>query len=126
MNQNREDRQGVPTRASRMEPPEGSRETVEEGMSDRERMRNRESSSQDLGSTSDRAMFTDRESAEARNVAADHGTPPARERGMGSSEERNREDSGERSSGGISNRDLEREQSEQEQLPERGRSQSER
>ena len=126
MNQNREDRQGVPNRTSRMEPAEGSRETVKEAMSDRERMRNRESSAQDLGSTSDRAMFTDRESAEGRNVMADHGTPPGRERGMGSSEERNREDSSERSSGGISNRDLEREQSEQEQLPERGRSQSER
>jgi hypothetical protein len=49
---------------------------------------------------------------------------------MGSSDERN---SGSRggsrdssTGGGISNRELEREQSEQEQLPERGRSQSER
>ena len=77
MNQNREDRQSVPNRTSQMEPADGSRETVEESMSDRERMRNREGS-------------------------------------------------GERGSGGITNRGLEREQSEQEQVPERGRSQSER
>jgi hypothetical protein len=50
---------------------------------------------------------------------------------MGSSDERNsasgmRGSSGTSNSGGITNRELDREQCEQEQLPERGRSQSER
>jgi hypothetical protein len=55
------------------------------------------------------------------------------ERGVGSSGERNRSGSGGSSrgssssnSGGITNRELDREQCEQDQLPERGRSQSER
>jgi hypothetical protein len=89
-----------------------------------ERTRNRESSSDDLGTSSDRAMFSDRSSSESRSGSS------SSERGMGSSGERNSgSGSGSRdssSSGGISNRDLEREQCEQEQLPERGRSQSER
>jgi hypothetical protein len=50
----------------------------------------------------------------------DRGT---RERGMGSSSERNRSGSSSER-GGITNRDLDTEQREQEQLPERGRSKS--
>ena len=72
-----------------------------------ERMRNRESSSSsdDLGTSSDRAMFSDRTSSESRSGSS------SSERGIGSSEERNRE--------------LDQEQCEQEMMPERGR-QSER
>lgn len=51
-----------------------------------------------------------------------------KERGRGTDGERNRMDSGSRgrNSGGITNRPLDRERSEQEQIPERGESQSER
>ena len=133
-------------RKSRMEPAEGSRETMldSESMSSEqtsgERMRNRESSSDDLGSSSDRAMMTGR-SSESRTsgesgIGSSGSSSMSSERGSGSSGERNYgESSGSSSgsgsrrssnSGGISNRELDREQCEQEQLPERGRSQSER
>jgi hypothetical protein len=103
MGQNRKQDQDSP-RQSTMEPAEGSRENVQN------------SESQDLGSSSDRAMFSDRDSSE--------------ERSSGSSGERSRGSSGERNSGssggGITNRGRDREMAEQEQLPERGHSQSER
>ena len=92
-----------------------------------ERMRNRESSSGDLGSSSDRAMMTGR-SSEARDESESSSESSSRmssERGSGSSGERNSGGSSSRT-GGITNRDLDREQCEQDQLPERGRSQSER
>jgi hypothetical protein len=57
------------------------------------------------------------------------GNSSSNERGRGSSGERNRMDSDSSSrsnSGGITNRPLDRERCEQEQLPERGQSQSER
>jgi hypothetical protein len=124
-------------RKSRMEPAEGSRETALEnersgGEQMRgERMRNRESSSRDLGSSSDRAMMTGRGSEardDAQEVDSGGSSGMTAERGQGRSGERNADSSGSRGSktGGITNRDLDREQSEQEQLPERGRSQSER
>jgi hypothetical protein len=121
MEHNRTDR-SVPNRSSNMEQAEGSRESGRdnERMSGEERMRNRESSSEDLGSSSDRAMFSDRETAEPRSGAA------SEERGVGASSERNLGESDVSGGGGISNRDLEREQMEQEELPERGHSQSER
>ena len=116
MNQNRTDKQGVPNRSSNMEQAEGTRENVNSGerMSGDESMRNESSS--DMGTSSDRAMFSDRDSAEGR--------------GLGSSDERNLggdsgSSSGSSDSGGITNRELSREQREQDQLPERGRSKSE-
>lgn len=129
MDQNRTDKQSMPNRSSNMEQAEGSRETVRdnERMSGSEEMRNRESSSRDLGSSSDRAMFSGREEAEERTGASDHGIGmgPA-ERGMGSSGERNLGGGSQgANSGGITNRELDREECEQQQLPERGRSQSE-
>ena len=63
-------------------------------------------SGKDLGSSTDRAMFTDRDSAESRS-SGEQGMGPSGERGMG---------------GGISSR----EECEQEQPPERGRSKPER
>jgi hypothetical protein len=118
MRQNRTDKQA--SNRSKMDRTNG-------GMSDSgssgssERMRNRESSSSsdDLGTSSDRAMFADRTSSESRSGSS------SSERGLGSSEERN-SGSGSARTGGISNRELDQEQCEQEQLPERGRSQSER
>ncbi len=117
-------------RKSKMEPAEGSRETAlenermsrESSQMSGERMRNRESPSDDLGSSSDRAMMTGRGS-EGREMP---GSPGSSERGRGSAGERNSAD-GDRGSntGGITNRELDREQSEQDQLPPRGRSQSE-
>lgn len=99
-------------RKSRMEPAEGSRESV------------RNSGSGDLGTSSDRAMFNDQSSRSGRGFSrSGSGASGSSERGSGSSSERNR--SGE-NSGGITNRELSREQREQEQLPERGTSQSER
>jgi hypothetical protein len=156
MNQNRSGRQSEPNRSSDMEQAEGSRDTARanermsgsesvrnsgssggSGSSSRDRdrssggssrssesMRNRESESespsQDLGSSSDRAMFTERGSAEGRSGPSERGTGSSDERNMGSSDRTSS------NSGGITNRELSREQSEQEQLPERGRSQSER
>lgn len=117
-------------RKSKMEPAEGSRETAfenermsrESSQMSGERMRNRESPSDDLGSSSDRAMMTGRGS-EGREMPA---SPGSSERGRGSAGERNSA-GGDRGSntGGITNRELDREQSEQDQLPPRGRSQSE-
>jgi hypothetical protein len=78
MEQNRKRDTDIPARSSKTEPAEGSRETVREG-------------GKDLGTSSDRAMYSDRVSS---------------------------------NSGGITNRPLDREESEQEQLPERGRSKS--
>ena len=82
MRQNRTDKQA--SNRSKMDRTEG-------GMSDSgssgssERMRNRESSpsSDDLGTSSDRAMFSDRTSSESRSGSS------SSERGIGSSEERN-------------------------------------
>ena len=138
-------------RKSRMEPAEGSRETAleNESMSSSERtsgerMRNRESSSDDLGSSSDRAMMTGRNSesrtSDESGMGSSSSSSVSSERGSGSSGERNlggssrsssdRSSSGSSrsssNSGGITNRELDREQCEQDQLPERGRSQSER
>ena len=95
-----------------------------------ERMRNRESSSGDLGSSSDRAMMTGRSSeardeSESSSESSSSSSRMSSERGSGSSGERNSGDSSSRT-GGITNRDLDREQCEQDKLPERGRSQSER
>ena len=134
MNQNSKDRQSVPSRSSNSDQGDGPRgeQCETDRMSGSERMRNRESSTQDLGTTSDRAMMTGR-NAEGR--ASEDGGPSSSssasersERGMGSSGEQNRESSSSRSrnSGGISNRELDRQQSEQDSLPDRGRSQSER
>ena len=78
MDQNRKRDTDMPTRSSNMEPAEGSRETVRE-------------SGKDLGTSSDRAMYSERVSS---------------------------------NSGGITNRPLDREESEQEELPERGRTKS--
>jgi hypothetical protein len=111
MGQNRNKDQDSP-RQSTMEPAEGSREKVQN------------SGSEDLGSSSDRAMFNDRQSSEARDSGS------SGERSGGGSAERSSGSSGERNSGssggGITNRGRDREMSEQEQLPERGHSQSER
>lgn len=98
-----------PNRSSTMEQAEGSRESMRET----ERMRNR-GSGKDLGSSSDRAMFDDRESSEERDDMSGSS-------GSGASSERSRSDAG-----GITNRELSREQSEQQQLPDRGHSKSER
>lgn len=97
-NRNRDDE--MPNRASNMEQAEGSRES-------HDLPRNRQED--DLGTSSDRAMFQERESAEERDRAgrARAGTPNRRE-----------------DAGGITNRPLEREQQEQERLPDRGQSQS--
>jgi hypothetical protein len=123
-------------RKSKMEQAEGSRDAAldNERMSSSsesgERMRNRDSS-EDLGSSSDRAMMTGR-SGESRISPRDSGSSSSSsvssERGSGSSGERNSgsRDTPSSRSGGISNRDLDREQCEQDRVPERGRSQSER
>lgn len=95
MNQNRK---------SRMEKAEGSRENM------------RGSGGRDLGTSSDRAMWEkDESSSRGRGTG---------ERGMGSSGERSRGSSSTERGGGITNRDLDTEQREQDQLPERGRSKS--
>ena len=99
MEQNRNRDEDMPNRSSNMEPAEGSRETVR-------------NSGSDLGTSSDRAMFD--ESMSEAGEQADRGS----EQGRGESGERN---SGS-NSGGITNRELSREQSEQEQLPPRGQS----
>jgi hypothetical protein len=122
MDQSRKQNQDVPNRASSREKAEGSREN----------MRNRESGGGDLGTSSDRAMFEERGSSEETSRSSSRSMPS--ERGSGASGERNRSSSSgssssERSSsnsGGITNRGLDREEREQQQLPERGRSQSER
>ena len=101
MNQNRMRDDDMPNRSSNMEPAEGSRETIK-------------NSSGDLGTSSDRAMFDDRLSD---NSEGDQSNDSSSERGSGRSER------GRSNSGGITNRPLEQEQSEQDQLPPRGRSQ---
>ena len=78
MDQDRMRDNDMPNRSSNMEPAEGSRDTAK--------------SNGDLGTSSDRAMFDERNSS---------------------------------SGGGITNRGLDVEQSEQDQLPPRGHSQSE-
>jgi hypothetical protein len=97
MNQNRSRNQDVPNRESEMEQAEGSRENI-------------------------------RNSGEGVTSRQSPGSKS--ERGRGSDGERNRMDSDSSSrssnSGGITNRPLDREQCEQQQLPDRGRSQSER
>lgn len=80
MDQNRNRSEDMPNRSSNMEQAEGSRDTVT-------------NSGDDLGTSSDRAMFDERNSS---------------------------------SGGGITNRGRDREQQEQDQLPPRGHSQSER
>ena len=117
MNQNRKDKPSDPNRASKMEQAEGSRESMRGSGS------SSESPSRDRGTSSDRAMFSDRESAEPRgsSSSSERGLGSSNERGMGSSRR-----SGSRDSGGISNREFSREQSEQDDLPDRGDRQSER
>jgi hypothetical protein len=100
MGQNRKQDQDSPRRST-MEPAEGSKNMV------------RNSESPDVGSSSDREMFNDGGSSEERN-------PQPAERGRGDDGERNSRRSG------ITNRGADREAAEQEQLPERGHSQSER
>jgi hypothetical protein len=63
------------------------------------------------------------------NMEPAEGSRESGERGQGSEGERNgmdREESRDRNSGGISNRPLDRERSEQHQLPDRGQAQSDR
>ena len=98
MGQNRNKDQDSP-RQSTMEPAEGSRDS------------GRNSESQDA--SRDQTRFNDGDAGE--------------QRGSGSSGERGRDsNSSERNSGGITNRGRDREMAEQEQLPDRGHSQSER
>ena len=104
MDHNRNQDQDSPNRASNMEPAEGSRETVGSDQSS------------DRGSSTDRAMFSDRESSEERSTGSSDAP--------GSATGGERHDS--RNSGGITNRELDREMSEQQHLPERGHSQGER
>ena len=104
-NRTRTRNQDMPNRSSNMEQAEGSREST-----NTDSMRNRQED--DLGTSSDRAMFEDRESAEERGTES-------------SEQDRKRSfEQGRSKSGGITNRPLEEEHSEQEQLPQRGRSQS--
>jgi hypothetical protein len=98
-----------PNRSSNMEQAEGSRES----QMGTESMRNQQK--KDLGTSSDRAMFEDQDSAEQRKRG---GVPASGDR----KEESTREQDG--NAGGITNRPLDREQKEQEQLPPRGRSQT--
>ena len=102
MQQNRKRGNDMPNRSSNMEPAEGSRETVM-------------NSGSDLGTSSDRAMFDERLSDGDRDGSDNSSS----ERGAGSGGERDRPNNG-----GITNRPLDVEQSEQDQLPSRGHSQS--
>jgi len=113
MDQNSKRSEDMPNRSSNMEQAEGSRENVR-------------NSGGDLGSSSDRAMFSERMNQSDGRSSSDESS--SSERGVGSSGERNRssESSSSSKSGGITNRSLDEEQCEQQQLPERGRSQSER
>ena|ERR1051325_9682249 len=106
MNQNRKRDDDMPTRSSNMEPAEGSRETIRD-------------SGNDLGSSSDRAMFDERVSERPEKSNDGRSSGDGR---MGSTQS----ERGSSNSGGITNRPLDREASEQQQLPERGRSKSER
>ena len=81
----------------------------------------RTDSPRDLGTSSDRAMFDDESPGRSGSMdTSERGSGSADARGKGSSGERNSSDSG-----GITNRERSREECEQEQLPERGRSRSE-
>lgn len=100
MKQNRSRNQDVPHRTSSIESKEDSRENMTGSESQKDR-----------GSSSDRAMMSDRGSAEERTGA------PGQERMRGLASDRD-----DRShSGGITNRGRDREQREQEQLPQRGK-----
>ena len=107
MQQDRKRNQDMPNRSSNMEQAEGSRENVSESI------RNRKED--DLGTSSDRAMFEERESAEERDS---HSGTSSSER-PGTTRERGRSNAG-----GITNRPLDEEMDEQGQLPDRGNSQS--
>jgi hypothetical protein len=121
MQQNRKRDKDVPSRASNTE-----QANTEQSGASRERMTNRGSSDADLGTTSDRAMFSEGESRlkdKSRKRGSDHSTHSTEQsRGSGPSGERNRDSSGD----GIGNREPDRERKQQDQLPEPGRSQSER
>lgn len=104
MSQNRKRSEDMPTRSSNMEPAEGSRENVMD-------------SGDDLGTSSDRAMFDER-AQQSDRTSSDRGKSSAR--GTGSDEQRGHK------GGGITNRPLDQEQSEQDRVPDRGRSRSER
>ena len=110
MDQMRNKKSG-PDRSSEMEKAEGSRARVRNSGSPR-----------DSGTSSDRAMYD--ESSSGRS-SSEHvtGRSSSSERGSRSSADRIR---GSSDSGGITNRELSREEREQEELPERGKSQSER
>jgi len=118
MKRNRNENQDEPTRASSMKQADGSRESVRNS-----------GAPGDLGTSSDRAMFDERvtgergsgSSPERDSAMSNESSSSSGERGRGSSGERNRGNAG-----GISNREMEQERAEQEQLPERGHSQSER
>jgi|SRR4051794_11497093 hypothetical protein len=97
----------MPNRSSNMEQAEGSRDNVR-------------NSGNDLGSASDRAMFSDRMD-ESDSQSSSEDSANSSERGVGSTGERNSS-----SGGGITNRGRDIEQAEQDRLPDRGRSQSER
>ena len=130
MNQDRKDTQDKPNRQSNMEPAEGSRES--------ERTRGQQQGgSSGARQQGQRSALDDQESFEhgtgsddvARGMGSSsgRGTGSNQERNMGSSRERNMSSNEDRArGGGITNRGTEREQDEQDQLPERGRSQSER
>ena len=102
MEQNRTRNQDMPNRSSNMEQAEGSRENVDEAM------RNRQDD--DLETSSDRAMFEDRNSAEERSTPESRGSASPGERGRGNA-------------GGITTRPLDEEMDEQSHLPDRGTSQ---
>jgi hypothetical protein len=117
MKQNRKRDQDVPARASDMDEAEMDRTEAS-----RERMTNRDSSDADLGTSSDRAMFSEGESR-LKGKSSTRGSDQSTEhsRGSGSSGERNRDSSGD----SIGNREPGRERKQPDQVPERGR-QSER
>ena len=104
MEQDRKRNQDMPNRSSNMEQAEGSRENVGESIMNRQ--------DDDLGTSSDRAMFDDRESAEERD------SPRSSPSGSQSPER------GRSKAGGITNRPLDEEMDEQAQLPGRGNSQT--
>jgi hypothetical protein len=117
MKQDRNQNQDVPSRSSNMEPADDAREASRGN----ESMRNSGSSGKDLGTSSDRAMFSDDLPSDRRERESGRDSRQDDARGRGSEGERNRG-----AGGGISNRERDREQSEQDMLPPRGRSQSER
>ena len=100
MQQNRKRDQDVPTRASNMEKAEGSRE----------RMMNREFEDDDLGTSTDRAMFDDEgESRMSPDRSSERSSGRADERTRGSaSSERNQDSSGSSNRGRTRERQSER------------------